>query len=112
MKTLDKLIIEAESILNKIAGHDDFVKLLNEGRWDDPAITLSDARQALEDLRKAYVNGFDYLNTEHTQVSPTMRVKGLWVWCSLNGEDSERWHFLNWGCRCDLSHDVQPCSTH
>ena len=54
MKTLTELIAEAQSILDKIAAHDDFVALLEAGVWDDPAITLSDARQALNDLQTAY----------------------------------------------------------
>ncbi len=52
MKILTELILEAQSTLDKIAGHDDFAQLLELGLWDDPAISLSDARQALEDLQK------------------------------------------------------------
>ena len=54
MKTLPELITEAQIILDKIADHDDFAKLLETEAWDDPAITLSDARQALNDLQQAY----------------------------------------------------------
>lgn len=54
MKSLTELIAEAQSTLDKIAGHSDFVALLETELWDDPAITLSDARQALDDLRKAH----------------------------------------------------------
>ncbi len=63
MKILSELIVEAQKILDAIcasqqrfaiAGHDDFVMLLETERWDDPAITLSDARQALNDLQAAY----------------------------------------------------------
>ena len=54
MKTLLELIVEGQQILDKIAAHDDFVALLENELWDDPTITLCDARQALEDLQKAY----------------------------------------------------------
>ncbi len=48
------LINNAQKALDAIAGHDDFVKLLELELWDDPAISLSDARQALDDLEKIY----------------------------------------------------------
>ena len=54
MQTLSELIAEAQVTLDKIAGHDSFIKILEDGIWDDPAITLSDARQALDDLQKAH----------------------------------------------------------
>ena len=54
MKTLIELIGEAQNILDKIAAHDDFVALLESDLWDDPAITLSDAKQALVDMEKAH----------------------------------------------------------
>ena len=54
MQSLIELIAEAQATLDKIAAHDSFVKLLEAGVWDDPAITLSDARQALNDLQKAH----------------------------------------------------------
>ncbi len=54
MQTFSDLISEAQAILDKISAHDDFVKLLETEAWDDPAITLSDARQALDDLQKAH----------------------------------------------------------
>ncbi len=50
----DTLILNAQSTLDQIAASDDFAQLLELGLWDDPAITLSDARQALEDLQKIY----------------------------------------------------------
>jgi hypothetical protein len=50
----DTLILNAQKALDAIAGHDDFAQLLELGLWDDPAITLSDARQSLEDLQKIY----------------------------------------------------------
>ena len=53
MKSLIELLAEAQEILDKIAAHDDFVALLESEFWDNPAISLSDARQALEDLKKA-----------------------------------------------------------
>ena len=62
MQTLSDLIAEAQSILNKIAAHNEFVALLEGNKWDDPAITLSDARQALEDLHKAHE---DTTNVRH-----------------------------------------------
>ncbi len=54
------LIINAQSALDAIAGSDDFAQLLELGLWDDPAISLSDARQALEDLLKIYQSREDY----------------------------------------------------
>ena len=54
MESLIELIAEAQTTLDKIAAHDSFVALLEGDKWDDPAITLSDARQALDDLRKAH----------------------------------------------------------
>ncbi len=55
-QSLIELIAEAQAILDKIAAHDDFAKLLETEAWDDPAITLNDASQALEDLQKAHEN--------------------------------------------------------
>ena len=54
------LIINAQSALDAIAASDEFVKLLELGLWDDPAISLSDARQALEDLQKIYQSQEDH----------------------------------------------------
>ena len=55
MKSLIELILEAQQqALDKIAAYDDFVALLESEHWDEPGITLSDARQALEDLQKAH----------------------------------------------------------
>jgi len=54
------LIINAQSALDAIAASDGFVKLLELGLWDDPAISLSDARQALEDLQKIYQSQEDH----------------------------------------------------
>ncbi len=48
------LILNAQSALDQIAASNDFAQLLELGLWDDPAISLSDARQALTDLQKAY----------------------------------------------------------
>ncbi|MBO3462102.1 hypothetical protein G7B40_030990 [Aetokthonos hydrillicola Thurmond2011] len=48
------LINNAKEALNAIAAHDEFVRLLELELWDDPAISLSDARQALDDLEKIY----------------------------------------------------------
>jgi hypothetical protein len=48
------LINNAKEALDAIAAHDDFIRLLDLELWDDPAITLSDARQALDDLQKVY----------------------------------------------------------
>lgn len=48
------LINNAQKALDAIAAHDDFARLLEMELWDDPAIILSDARQALDDLQKVY----------------------------------------------------------
>jgi hypothetical protein len=53
-KTLNDLITEAQSVLDQIAGHDEFVKILESGLWDGPTVSLIDARQSLEDLRDVY----------------------------------------------------------
>jgi hypothetical protein len=50
----DTLILNAQKALDQIATSDDFAQLLELGLWDDPAISLSDARQSLDDLHKAY----------------------------------------------------------
>ncbi len=56
MKSLLELVAEAQKILDAIcasqqrfaiACHDEFAELLETEKWDDPAITLSDARLAL-----------------------------------------------------------------
>ncbi len=50
----DTLILNAQKALDQIAASADFAQLLELGLWDDPAISLSDARQALEDLQKIH----------------------------------------------------------
>ena len=50
MKTLIELIGEAQQILDKIAAHDDFVKILESELWDYPVTSLTQVRECLEDL--------------------------------------------------------------
>ena len=54
MKTLFELIVKAQQILDKIVAHDDFVEIIESELWEDPTITMSDAKEALEALQKAY----------------------------------------------------------
>ena len=54
MQTFNELIANACSALDAIAGHPDFVALLETELWDDPAISLADARQAIDNLLKAH----------------------------------------------------------
>lgn len=102
-KTLTELILEAQSTLDAIALHRDSVALKSLENWDDPAIFLGDARLGLIDLHhEHFVSLLSHLNTELTTVSPCRPYDGLWVWCNLDNEGN-RWHFLEWGCKCDLS---------
>ena len=54
MKSLFELIADAQETLDKIVAHDGFVEILESELWEDPAITMSDAKEALEALQKAY----------------------------------------------------------
>ena len=48
------LIREAIASLDKIAAHDDFLTLLEQGCWDYPETTLIQCRECLEDLHDAH----------------------------------------------------------
>ena len=50
MKPLIELIVTAQDILDQIAAHDDFMKILESELWDCPTTSLSQCRDCLEDL--------------------------------------------------------------
>jgi len=50
VKSLAELITEAQEVLDQIAGHDDFVAILESELWEYPATSLSQCRECLEDL--------------------------------------------------------------
>jgi hypothetical protein len=53
-KTLTELVDEAQSLLNEIVYHPDFLTLLNAGLLDDEDSPIDDASRALKSLQRAY----------------------------------------------------------
>ena len=50
----EELINNAQVALDKIANHREFSKLVRLNLWDDPAISLCDAKESLEHVLSVY----------------------------------------------------------
>lgn len=53
-KLFEEILAQAQAALDQIAAHPEFGRLLESELWDEPELSLGDARQALDDLEKAY----------------------------------------------------------
>lgn len=53
-KDFQSLIAQAIAAMDKVAAHNDFCTLLEEGMWEYPSTSLIQCRDCLEDLCQTY----------------------------------------------------------